>query len=330
MFKLVEELTPVFRATQEEILQTIGPDALTAAGYSEVAVTEYYLYGAGIAPVLLVAHADTVHSQPPCAIYCDDRAGVVWSPQGLGADDRAGVTAIMRIVADLPARFRPHVLITADEEVGVIGAMVAAGQLDIGNTLHFIVELDRRNCNDSVFYDCANRQFIDYIGSFGYIPAQGTLSDISILCPAWQVAGVNLSIGYRCEHTLHEHLCLTDWLVGCERVTRICKSLPARRFDYVSHTAASLHDPYGNYPANVACGFEPSGNMLGEVLFHVGGLVVTLADLRLMYGLEDNERDWLAWYLSHEADIALIERYGSIDDLFGLIEGTMFLRDGCI
>lgn len=43
----------------------------------------------------------------------------MWSPQGLGADDRAGIFAIIQIIK---SGLRPHIILTTDEEVGGVGA----------------------------------------------------------------------------------------------------------------------------------------------------------------------------------------------------------------
>ena len=67
--------------------------------YDTVHVTNSYLYAEGNIPIALVAHMDTVFDKPPKEIYYDERKGVMWSPKGLGADDRAGVFAILKILS---------------------------------------------------------------------------------------------------------------------------------------------------------------------------------------------------------------------------------------
>ena len=52
---------------------------------------EDYLYVQGKDPVCLVAHMDIVYSNPSSQYCYDQEQKILWSPTGLGADDRAGV-----------------------------------------------------------------------------------------------------------------------------------------------------------------------------------------------------------------------------------------------
>lgn len=176
--------------------------------YPEVIVKEKYIYAEGAIPVALVAHLDTVFSQPPKDFYFDREQNVMWSPQGLGADDRAGVAAIIKIISD---GYRPSVIFTLDEETTAEGA-VELSQIHMPfSKLNMIIELDRQGKNDSVFYKCNNLAFEQYVNKFGFNTAGGTFSDISVFAPYWGVAAVNLSIGYENEHSIGEILHL-DWM----------------------------------------------------------------------------------------------------------------------
>ena len=84
-----------------------------------VKATKQYIIAEGELPVCLVAHLDTVEKKPPSDIFYDKEQGVMWSPQLLGADDRAGVYAIIQIIE---AGYKPHVIFTTDEEIGALGA----------------------------------------------------------------------------------------------------------------------------------------------------------------------------------------------------------------
>ena len=138
-----------------------------------------FLYAIGDIPILLVAHLDTVHRFAPYEIFYDKDKNVIWSPEGLGADDRAGVFAILRILAN---GFRPHVLFTTDEEIGGLGAYYVT-EIGLVPQVNFVIELDRQGENDSVFYWCDNEKFETYINKFGFKTDIGTFSDISVLCP---------------------------------------------------------------------------------------------------------------------------------------------------
>jgi hypothetical protein len=117
-------------------------------------------------PILMVAHIDTVHSRPPLkdeVVYEND---VLTAPNvGIGADDRAGVAGIMEI---LFRGFRPYVLFTDLEEVGCVGARNCASELKDIPPVRYMIELDRMNGDDCVFYDCDSPDFTKYVESFGF------------------------------------------------------------------------------------------------------------------------------------------------------------------
>lgn len=181
-----------------------------AKKYRKITVTNEYILAEGELPVCLVAHLDTVFTKLPIDIYYDKQQKVMWSPQGLGADDRAGVYAIIQIIED---GYRPSVLFTTDEELGAVGAQALVTQkpdCPLEN-LKAIFQLDRQGMDDMVFYGCNNPDFENYIEKFGFTFGWGTFSDISVIAPAWKVAAVNLSIGYVGEHMQTEIL-HTDWM----------------------------------------------------------------------------------------------------------------------
>ena len=186
--------------------------------YKKVVHTNDYIFAEGDIPVALAAHMDTVFKQPPEEIFFDPAKNVMFSPQGLGADDRAGVFAIIQIIR---AGYRPHIIFTTDEEIGGRGATALAVLECPFKDLKYIIELDRRGSNDCVFYDCENQKFNDYVESFGFEYNFGSYTDICEFCPSWKVAGVNLSIGYRDEHTYSEVLFVGQMLSTIEKVKRM-------------------------------------------------------------------------------------------------------------
>ena len=158
---------------------------------------------------------DTVFKNPAREVFYDRQQNVIWSPDGLGADDRAGVFAIIQIIKK---GFRPHIIFTTDEESGAWGA-TALGKEDCPfEDLRYVIELDRRGINDCVFYDCENIEFTNYVESFGFVEAIGSFSDICMICEDWGVAGVNLSIGYRDEHSVSEVLFVGHMLNTIDKV----------------------------------------------------------------------------------------------------------------
>ena len=192
--------------------------------------TKDYICAEGEIPIALVAHMDTVFDKPVKNMFYDTRKNVIWSPEGLGADDRAGVYAIIRI---LNSGLRPHIVLTTDEESGCLGAGELAKAPCPFKELHYVIELDRRGTNDCVFYDCDNEDFVKYVEQFGFTEAYGSFSDICELCPEWGVAGVNLSIGYVDEHSYQELLYVSPMLATIDKVKKMLSESEIPTFKYI-------------------------------------------------------------------------------------------------
>ena len=204
--------------------------------YDNVIETNQYIYAEGNIPIALVSHMDTVFEREANyknrELFYDRAKNVMWCPRGAGFDDKAGIFAILTILKD---GFRPHVIFTMDEEIGGLGASALADTYKFHpfNDLKYIIQLDRRNTNDCVFYDCDNEEFIDYVEKFGFSEAYGSFSDISELCPSWMVAGVNLSIGYDNEHTISEYLNVTALFATIKKVKNMLSETEIPFFEYV-------------------------------------------------------------------------------------------------
>ena len=195
----------------------------------------------GQAPVMLVAHLDTVHSQRVHDICKSDDGNILMSPQGIGGDDRCGVFALVQ--AYHAAQTKPWLLFTCNEEVGGLGAKKFClahkhhqlpNQLD---NLKFLIELDRKGSEDAVFYQCANPDFESYITGKGFQIAQGSFSDIALIAPELGIAAVNLSCGYHNPHTLHEYINRSELNFTIQKVIEIVSDsvkhdLP--KFEYIA------------------------------------------------------------------------------------------------
>lgn len=188
-----------------------------------------FIYAEGNIPVLLVAHMDTVFDESPKILLYKKNENKIYNlKDGLGGDDRCGIYAIIKLLE----KYRPYVLFTEDEEIGCIGASKAIKKLEKPN-VKYIIEFDRRGKDDCVFYDCGNKEFIDYIETFGFKKNYGTCSDISILGSAWDIASVNLSSGYYNEHTKKEYIIFGDLQKTISRANSMIKALKkASYFDY--------------------------------------------------------------------------------------------------
>ena len=213
-----------------------------------IIIGDKYLYAIGETPVALIAHLDTVFKTPPKNIYYDKEENVLWSPQGLGADDRAGVYAIIKI---LQKGYRPSVIFTTDEEIGGLGAeKLIKDYPNPTSKLKYVIELDRQGHNDCVFYNCDNIDFTNYVESFGFKENFGSFSDISVICPKWEIAGVNLSIGYYDEHSIAETLHINDFFLTLNKVCKMLKD--SKKSLYYKYIPNLLYD-FDYLMSNMPC-----------------------------------------------------------------------------
>ena len=179
----------------------------------------------GNAPIMLVAHLDTVHAEPVQVICKSADGNILMSPQGIGGDDRCGVYALNKIYEQ--AAKKPFLLFTCDEEIGGVGADQFCYEYELGvlpkelNNLKCLIEIDRKGANDAVYYNCDNAKFEKYISSKGFKTASGSFSDISVIAPTLGVAAVNLSSGYYNAHTQHEYINLAELETTINKVAEI-------------------------------------------------------------------------------------------------------------
>lgn len=211
--------------------------------YEEVIVDDGFVYAQGSFPVLLVAHLDTVHSKLPNMILYDKDQNTVSSPNGIGGDDRCGVYMIFEIIK----KFNCSVLFCEDEEDGGIGANKFV-KTDLARTLDFnyIIEFDRANANDAVFYSCDNYDFEKFITRDFYKINYGTYSDICDIAPVIGCAAVNLSCGYYKAHTKDEYVVLSDMensiKAACDILARTTQN---DKFEYVEYFEYDAWNGYG-------------------------------------------------------------------------------------
>ena len=244
---LTDEYKKIFRMKSQVLLKEYLPLFLKKNGYLNQKKGTMYLYAKGSLPIMLVAHVDTVHKIGPADIFYDREQNVVWSPEGIGGDDRAGVIGIIELIK---RGYRPHILFTDGEEVGGIGAEEASKALrKESKEVRFLIELDRKGSTDACFYDCNNKKFIKYIEGYGFEKKYGVFTDISILMPAWNIAGVNLSIGYYNAHLSSEFIKLDELFETVNKVEEIFKNVPEKRFQYngLPKRRSYYSDYYSNY-----------------------------------------------------------------------------------
>lgn len=232
---------------------------LRRLGYDPV-LDDGYLYAKGDIPVLLIAHLDTVHDKLPEIINVT--SDVVWSPQGIGGDDRCGVYAILRIIRD----HKCSVLFCEDEEIGCVGAgKFAKTELckSVAEDINFMVEIDRRGNKDLVYYSNINTAFKNWCAEVtGYETAWGTCSDISKLMPAMNRSGVNISAGYYDEHTTKHKIVLADLEKTIGAVEKLVTTeVPSGPFHYIGSCVnyGGLYGRWDDYYDDYYCGYGASG-----------------------------------------------------------------------
>lgn len=215
---------------------------------------ESYILVKGAAPILLVAHLDTVHQFPVKDICKTDDNNILMSPQGIGGDDRCGVYALNFIHSSIETEKRPWLLFCCDEEIGAVGAQAFTsdykskripGEL---SSLKLILEIDRKGKDEAVFYDCDNPEFEKYVTEKGFNVDVGSFSDISYIAPVLGVAAANLSSGYYNAHTLHEYINLAHLHRTIEKVMQIVEESTTKdflRFDYVERMHPEWRDDLG-------------------------------------------------------------------------------------
>lgn len=227
--------------------------------YDYVVEDEAFIYAVGTIPVALVAHMDTVFEESPkdrivtsggktymrperkVTLYYDQWREMIACPDGAGFDDRAGIYAIFKIIE---SGLKPSIILTTDEEIGGVGALKFVNKVkEPLSDLRYIIQLDRRGTQDCVFYDLESPEFQSYIEGFGFKTNWGSFSDISTICPAWKIAGVNLSIGYENEHTTRETLNIQAWLDTIEKVKVMLQESDIPFWEYKGYLPI-----YGNYP----------------------------------------------------------------------------------
>lgn len=227
--------------------------------------------------ILLTAHMDTVHKNAVKNIVVERHEGktIISSPQGIGGDDRCGVWLIMEIVK---AGYRPYVIFCEDEEIGCVGAdkfCVSKDLAKLQGKINFIIELDRRNATDAVYYDLDNLEFEEWVTeNCGYKTAYGSCSDISYLAPELEVAAVNLSCGYYKEHTLEHYVVFEEMqntLVATKKLIEANRALE-KPFEYIEIVYSARNSVYGYGYGSAWDGY---GSSILQIKYKENGEVVT-------------------------------------------------------
>lgn len=217
-----------------------------------------YLLVKGEAPVLLLAHLDTVHREAVKYVCFNGNGNILMSPQGIGGDDRCGVYSLCRLYE--LCETKPWLLFLCDEEIGGVGAATFAKDYSehrMPNALKdmkMLIEIDRKGLREAVYYNCGNKEFEDFITSKGFVTNYGTFSDISEIAPEIGIAAVNLSAGYYNQHTQHEYIDiehLNETLIRVQEIVQESMSEEVPQYKYVAlargYSTWKTYIPYDSY-----------------------------------------------------------------------------------
>ena len=233
IIKEIKKFGKLCYKTQEEMKAYLC--GFLASNHYKVISEDGFIYAKGDLPYLVTAHMDTVHKKQ-CSMYTiHNYKGMhrVQSSDGIGGDDRCGIYIIKQLVLD---GYRPSILFCEDEEIGGIGSdkFTKTEYIEDLEDLNFLIELDRRNANDAVFYDCDNPDFTKYIiKTTGYEENWGTFSDICNLSEVCRIASVNLSCGYYNEHTLKEYVIFEEMLNTIKVVEKLLRAKNCEQYIYI-------------------------------------------------------------------------------------------------
>ena len=220
-----DNLIYFLQKSQEELLTEL-PTVLTAHNYNVIATDKYIAgikHNNGQYP-LLVAHLDTINTHHNSQIRQQDMAYneelntlcvAPWANDEvmcLGADDRAGLTIITELL-NSEAKF--NVLFTTDEEIGCVASEYIVENRELEGLADYtscLIQIDRGNHQGSfkecVFYQydyTKNNDFLNKITEYFEV-ANGTFTDIAVLGEYFNKPSVNVSAGYKNEHTRQEYV----------------------------------------------------------------------------------------------------------------------------
>ena len=242
-----KEFEKICRMSQKSLKNHVKQKLVKTHG--EIVSGDGFVFTQGKFPVLLMAHLDTVHKSLPTMVEYDTEQNIISSPNGIGGDDRCGVYMIFKILK----KYNCSVLFCEDEEIGCVGAgkfikTELAKELDF----NYIIEFDRANANDAVFYQCANDEFEKFITKEFYKTAFGSFSDICEVAPFIGCAAVNLSCGYYRAHTTSEYVVISEMERSIQEACKILERTTENdKFNYVesycSAAADWIDDMYDDY-----------------------------------------------------------------------------------
>lgn len=182
-----------------------------------------FLYFPSKSPLILQAHIDTVRRIIP-QLSIENK--IIKSNGIMGADDRAGVYALLQTYHRTPKAKRPSLLFTNHEEIGGHGMKKFLKKNPKRTLTHvnLLIAVDRQGANEYVYYNAIHSKVKDFIKSFGYIEENGTYSDCQNFTSKSRIPSVNVSCGYYNQHAAAEELHIDELDLTINRLIDICQN----------------------------------------------------------------------------------------------------------
>jgi len=208
-----------------------------------------WIYVDNDSPIMLVAHMDTITRNAKLKFRVKHNR-ITARNSVLGADDRAGVYAIMELLQmckdnKIPM---PSVLFTNYEESGMQGVDAFIKTKKMEKNMNIFIELDRRGRDEYVYYfHGMPKEVATWVESFGFKKDHGSMSDVMSLTEEYSIPHVNLSVGYYDQHTSREMLRPNELQETIDKVfAMICD--PLEELHVVDGSAWNMYNyGYGDY-----------------------------------------------------------------------------------
>jgi len=236
----INKIVDLLYMTQEHLWVYVHRVLVSRLTHRQVFVSRQYIIAKGTIPVCVVAHMDIAKKNPDMVMIDSSRRETLSCrskeyDRCLGADDRAGVYASLHHF--LPLENRPTLIFTCEEEKGCIGTKNLIDTIEdlfpkVNEhllSMYAFIQIDRRNMQDCVFYNDEQDKWVKYIEKFGFKETTGSFSDVGHLANHYGVCGVNLSAGYKKEHTSDETLHLPTLEATIEKSKKIIADLAKKK-----------------------------------------------------------------------------------------------------
>lgn len=149
----------------------------------------------------------------------------------LGGDDRAGLWVLLHVLFNKDIAKEYCYGVFFDEEVGGLGSTAYAKDYkNHEDSVKCFIGLDRRGYNQCATYGSDNTELINIlIDNYDYVEASGTFTDASNI--SYDVACVNLSVGYENEHRVEEIVNMKGAKKALETLTTLYSKLDKKQYE---------------------------------------------------------------------------------------------------